>query len=209
MNRYSRQGWAESKEAWRRKYSLFQKKIIVMRGFRFTATLREDREGIWGFPVSSVVKNLPASAGDAGSIPGLEDPLEKKMAVHPSILAWRIPWTEEPGGQGPGVTERQTGLKPLSTHAHDPIHPSLLNHTENFHSPEILWALPVHLSLTLPLANPWSFITSIILAFLECHILGITFYAGFSDCLLRLSNMHLRFPCIFSGLGSSLLFRTA
>ena len=29
---------------------------------------------------------------------GLEDPLEKGMATHPSILAWRIPWTEEPGG---------------------------------------------------------------------------------------------------------------
>ena len=47
-----------------------------------------------------VVKNLPASAGDirdVGSIPGQEDPLEKGMATHPSILAWRIPWTEEPG----------------------------------------------------------------------------------------------------------------
>ena len=31
-------------------------------------------------------------------IPGWEDPLEKGMATHPSILAWRIPWTEEPGG---------------------------------------------------------------------------------------------------------------
>ena len=47
-----------------------------------------------------MVKNLPASAGDirdVGSIPGQEDPLEKGMATHPSILAWRIPWTEEPG----------------------------------------------------------------------------------------------------------------
>ena len=49
----------------------------------------------------SVVKNLPANAGDArdtGSIPGWEDPLEEEMATHPSILAWRVPWTEEPGG---------------------------------------------------------------------------------------------------------------
>ena len=45
-----------------------------------------------------MVKNLPATAGDAGSIPGSEDPLEKGMATHSSILAWRIPWTEEPGG---------------------------------------------------------------------------------------------------------------
>ena len=48
-----------------------------------------------------MAKNLPASAGevsDVGSIPGSEDPLEKEMATHSSILAWRIPWTEEPGG---------------------------------------------------------------------------------------------------------------
>ena len=36
--------------------------------------------------------------GDLGSIPGLEDPLEEGMEIHSSILAWRIPWTEEPGG---------------------------------------------------------------------------------------------------------------
>ena len=51
-----------------------------------------------GFPGGSVVKNLPASAGDTGSIPGQEDPLEKEMATHSNILAWKIPWTEEPGG---------------------------------------------------------------------------------------------------------------
>ena len=45
-----------------------------------------------------MVKNRPTNAGDVGSIPGREDPLEKKMATQSSILAWRIPWTEEPGG---------------------------------------------------------------------------------------------------------------
>ena len=35
---------------------------------------------------------------DAGSILGQEDPLEEGMATHSSILTWRIPWTEEPGG---------------------------------------------------------------------------------------------------------------
>ena len=48
-----------------------------------------------------MVKNLPANAGDvrkAGLIPGLGRPLEEGMATHSSILAWRIPWTEEPGG---------------------------------------------------------------------------------------------------------------
>ena len=37
-------------------------------------------------------------AGDSGSIPGQKDPLEEGTATHSSILAWRIPWTEEPGG---------------------------------------------------------------------------------------------------------------
>jgi len=48
-----------------------------------------------------VVKNPPASAGDirdVGLIPGQEDLLEEGMATHSSILAWRIPRTEEPGG---------------------------------------------------------------------------------------------------------------
>ena len=47
-----------------------------------------------------VVKNLPRNAGDiwdVGLIPGLEDPLEKEMATHSSVLCWRIPWVEEPG----------------------------------------------------------------------------------------------------------------
>ena len=38
------------------------------------------------------------ATGDAGLIPGPEYPLEKGMVTHSSILAWRIPWTEEPGG---------------------------------------------------------------------------------------------------------------
>ena len=53
-----------------------------------------------GFPGGSVVKkkkNLPSNAGDSGSIPGLEDDLENKMASHSNILTWRIPWMEEPG----------------------------------------------------------------------------------------------------------------
>ena len=45
-----------------------------------------------------MVKNQPVNAGDAGSIPGQEDPLEEEMATHSSILAWEIPWTEDPEG---------------------------------------------------------------------------------------------------------------
>ena len=43
------------------------------------------------------MKNPPASAGDAGSIPGLGRSPGEGMATHSSILAWRIPWTEELG----------------------------------------------------------------------------------------------------------------
>ena len=48
-----------------------------------------------------MVKNLSAIAGDIETwvqLLGQEDPLEDGMATHSSILAWRIPWTEEPGG---------------------------------------------------------------------------------------------------------------
>ena len=50
------------------------------------------------FPRGTVVKNLPANAGDAVRSLGCKDPLEKRMATHSSILAWRISWTEEPAG---------------------------------------------------------------------------------------------------------------
>ena len=55
--------------------------------------------GMMGFPNGSVVKNPPANSGDMGLLRSLgqEDPLEKEMATHSSILAWEIPWTEEPG----------------------------------------------------------------------------------------------------------------
>ena len=48
--------------------------------------------------VAQMVKNLPAMWETWVKSLGWEDPLEKGMATHPSILAWRIPWTEEPGG---------------------------------------------------------------------------------------------------------------
>ena len=48
-------------------------------------------------PGGSEVKASASNAGDPGSIPGREDPLEKEMVTHSSILVWKIPWTEEPG----------------------------------------------------------------------------------------------------------------
>ena len=48
--------------------------------------------------VDQTVKNLPAMQEIWVHSLGWEDPLERRMATHSSILAWRIPWTEEPGG---------------------------------------------------------------------------------------------------------------
>jgi len=50
------------------------------------------------FLVDSQVKNSPVRAGDMDRSLGQEDPLVKEMATHSSILAWKVPWTEEPGG---------------------------------------------------------------------------------------------------------------
>ena len=53
----------------------------------------------WGaFLVSQMVKNLPGMQETLVRSLGQEDPLEKEIAAHSSILTWRIPWTEEPGG---------------------------------------------------------------------------------------------------------------
>ena len=48
--------------------------------------------------IAQSVKNLPAMQKTQVQFLGREDPLEKEMAIHSSILAWKIPWAEEPGG---------------------------------------------------------------------------------------------------------------
>ena len=53
---------------------------------------------VLGFRGSSVVKNLPAMQETQFQSLGREDPLEKGMATHSSVLAWKILWTQEPGG---------------------------------------------------------------------------------------------------------------
>ena len=59
--------------------------------------------------MAPVVKNPPAVQEMWVSSLGEEDPLEKGMATHSSILAWRIPWTEEPGGlQSMGTQKSRT-----------------------------------------------------------------------------------------------------
>ena len=64
-----------------------------------------------------VVKNMPANAGDIRDIvliPGSEEPLEEEMITHSSILAWSIPWTEEPHGLQP-LSHQKLETEHLST----------------------------------------------------------------------------------------------
>ena len=64
-----------------------KKKLFIIFNVGFCASL-----------VTQTVKNLPAMQETQVQFLGREDTLEKGMATHSSILAWRIPWTEEPGG---------------------------------------------------------------------------------------------------------------
>ena len=62
-----------------------------------------------------MVKNLPANAGDTGSIPGSGRSPGKGMATHSSFLAWKIPWTEEPDGLQSIVSRELDTTERLST----------------------------------------------------------------------------------------------
>ena len=143
---------------------------------------------IWGFPGSSVVKNLPTmqeSQERQVQYLGQEDPLEEGMATHSSILAWRIPWIEEPGElqsqfssvaqscptlcdpmncSTPGLTDSQSPPKPMSIESVMPSNHLILCHP-------LLLLLPIPPSIrvfsnesTLCMRWPkdWSFSFSII-----------------------------------------------
>ena len=70
--------------------------ILKQKNFKLIAVLQTS----WASLVAQTVKNLPAIQETWVQSLGQEDPLEKEMATHSSILAWRIPWTEEPGEIG-------------------------------------------------------------------------------------------------------------
>ena len=57
-----------------------------------------------------MVKNLPPKKEPQVQSLGQEDPLDKEMATHSSILAWEIPWTEEPGGLQSKGSQKRHGL---------------------------------------------------------------------------------------------------
>ena len=68
-----------------------------------------------GFPSGSTVKNLPAQQQTQVQSLGREDPLEKEVATHLSILAWEIPWTEKPGRLVHGITKESVTTLQLNT----------------------------------------------------------------------------------------------
>ena len=70
-----------------------------------------------GFPGGTGVKNLPANAGDARDSGSILDPLEKEMATPFSILASKIPWTEEPG-RLQSMGSQRVGDNCVTKHAH-------------------------------------------------------------------------------------------
>ena len=67
-----------------------------------------------GFPGSSVIKNPPVKQETQVQSLGWKDPLEREMAPHSSILAWRIPWTEEPGGLQSGGHKESSMIEQLN-----------------------------------------------------------------------------------------------
>ena len=76
--------------------------------------------------VAQMVKNLPAMQETWVRSLGWEDALEKEMATHSSILAWRILWTEEPGGPRP--MDSQLYVTKQLTHTHTHTHNAIYNH---------------------------------------------------------------------------------
>ena len=74
--------------------------LLTLGGGFFTTHLQQLLPGLnhRAFLLAQTVKNLPTMQETQVQSLGQEDPLEKGMATHSSILAWKIPWTEEPGG---------------------------------------------------------------------------------------------------------------
>ena len=92
LARPERERWHKSTMPWMKKCQEWIQILQPLKG-----TVREYWEQLWGSPVGSVVKNLPAMQETWIYSPGQEDPQEKDMATHSSILAWEVPGTEEPG----------------------------------------------------------------------------------------------------------------
>ena len=82
---------------------------VLTNGFFFLTALSENNHRyayVWASVVAQLLKNLPAMQETRVGSLGWEDSLEEGMATRCRILAWRIPWTEEPGGLQSMVSKR-------------------------------------------------------------------------------------------------------
>ena len=136
-----------------------------------------------GLPWWVSIKSLPANAGD----PGQEDPLEKGMATHSSILAWRIPWKEEPGGPSSQGCKKSDLTERPGTHApraKDEIPRNVLGEprAQGKGSGKKMWHpwlstnpcgfCPNHLSMLPRVKAPWHLITKVSLEG-KCEMAGL------------------------------------
>ena len=98
---------------------------------------RKDKLEVWDYYIHTTVKNLPAIQETWIWSLGWEDPLEKGMATHSRILAWRVPWTEEPAGlQSMGWQRVEQDWMTKHT-----AHKAFINNTAMLVRPECLAAL--------------------------------------------------------------------
>ena len=131
--------------------------------------------------VAQMLKNPPAMQETWVWSLGLEDPLEKGLATHSSALAWRIPWTEEPGRLQSMVSQRvRHDWVTKCGHAH--THIQLLTVTPVLLSPQPLASNNL-LIFPIPVDTPM----------LTFHTNGIIQYVAFCVWLLSLSIMFPRF----------------
>ena len=86
-------------------YTFHQGKYLAII-YKFLSEITSDISLNWALLVAQMVKNLPAMRETQVQPLGQEDPVEKEMATHSCILAWRIPWTEETGGLQPMGSQR-------------------------------------------------------------------------------------------------------
>ena len=106
--------------------------------------------------LAQMVKNLPAIQETWVQSPGAEDALEKEMATHSSILAWRIPWTEEPGrlqsmgSQRGGHSWATTTLSPSNVMNSVELNFGLHHNSSSLHLPRCLSGILLFLLIPLP-----------------------------------------------------------
>ena len=82
-------------------HGIFQASVLEWGAITFSAQMAKSHVNYFGsasLVAQTVKKNLPAMRETQIPSLGQEDPLKKEMATHSRILAWKIPWTEEPGG---------------------------------------------------------------------------------------------------------------